>query len=64
MLDHPTVSSALKQELGKVAPRTVAVAVKEKADEAPLADLPPPSNQPIAPDAPNPPGAAALGLRP
>ena len=57
LLDHPTVSDALKNELGKVAPRTVSVArqEKEKADEAPLEDLPPPSNQPITPDAPNPP---------
>jgi len=55
LLDHPGVSDALKAELGKVAPRTVSVAKKARADEAPLEDLPPPSNQPIAPAAPNPP---------
>jgi hypothetical protein len=69
LLDHPTVSGALKQELAKTMPR--AVTVKAPVDTAPPAaahpsagplpqdqpppDLPPPSNRSFVPDAPVPP---------
>jgi Subtilase family len=62
LLDHPTASAALKQELTKDAPRSVSVttAPASGADsgasspDQPL-DLPPPSNHAIEPDVPVPP---------
>ena len=54
LLDHPTVSASLKQELTKVVPKSVSVGKKQEPD-APPPDLPPPSNRAIAPDVPVPP---------
>ncbi len=56
LLDHPTISSALKQHLLQATPRSPSVKVTTKIDPAaPPPDLPPPSNRAIAPDIPTPP---------
>jgi hypothetical protein len=58
LLDHPSISASLKQELSKATPRSVSVTKPAKSaddDAAPPPDLPPPSNRAIAPDIPTPP---------
>ncbi|GEP60586.1 S8 family serine peptidase [Reyranella soli] len=57
LLDHPTISSALKQRLRQATPRPVKVEAPAKADPdaAPPTDMPPPSNRAVAPELPVPP---------
>jgi Subtilase family len=58
LLDHPTVSASLKQELARSIAKplvTKSPAKSANSDAAPPSDLPPPSNQAIAPDVPAPP---------
>ena len=56
LLDHPAISSALKQRLRQATPRPVKVEMPAKVDPAaePPPDLPPPTNRTIAPDMPVP----------
>jgi hypothetical protein len=54
LLDHPTASLALKQELSRAMPKSISVVEPTPADRPPP-DLPPPGNRAIAPEAPVPP---------